>query len=125
VHNEIEFTATNFIIVLLGLVVTYWMSRAPRSVLMLMNNRFPLDLDKRPWLVTATRYFGRFNFFMLISGMFLIIMPTSLANNPFSSLVTLPLAIGISVFALRKSKKEDVYSAAMKDTSQAGTGRSV
>lgn len=106
-HNEIELNFTNVLILLIGLGMTYWMSRAPRSVLMLMNNRFPLDLDKRAWLVTATKYFGRFNFFMLVNGMFLILTPTSLANNPFSSLVTLILAIGISWFALRKPKKEE------------------
>jgi len=123
VHDEIEFSVANFIVLLLGLGMTYWMSRAPRSVLMLMNNRFPLDLDKRPSLVTGTRYFGRFTFFTLVNGMLLMIMPSSLAANPFMSLVTLILAIGISVFALRKPKKEDVYSAALNGTPQAGNNR--
>lgn len=124
-HNEIELNFPNVLILMLGLGMTLWMSRAPRSILLLMNNRYSaLNLDKdRPWLTTAVRYFGRFTFFMLVNGMLLMILPSSLVGKPGMSLLTLILAIGISVLVLRKPKKEDAYSAALKSAPGAGNGR--
>ncbi len=123
-HNEIELSFGNVLIVMLGLAMTWWMSRAPRSFLKLLSVRIPgLDKD-RPWVNWMVRWWGRSSFFFLISGMLMMITPGSLANTPgVSSLVTLLLAVGISVFALRKPKKEDVYSAALNSTPQAGNNR--
>jgi hypothetical protein len=124
VHNEIELSFGNVLIVMLGLAMTWWMSRAPRSFLKLLSVRIPgLDKD-RPWVNWMVRWWGRSSFFFLISGMLMMITPSSLANTPgVSSLVTLLLAVGISVFALRKPKKEDVYNAALNSTPQAGNNR--
>jgi hypothetical protein len=112
-HNEIEFSFVNLLIMSIGLLMTYWMSRAPKSVLKLMNNRYPaLKLDKdRPWLTSLTRNFGRFTFFMLVNGILLTITPSSLANMTGVSLLSLSLAIGISVLALRTANKKNDQSA--------------
>jgi hypothetical protein len=112
VHNEIELTVPNVLILLIGLGMTYWMARAPKSLLKLMSNRYRgIGLDTpRSWLVSLVRNFGRFVFFTLVNGLLLMLTPSGLSHAPWISLVTLVLAIGISVFALRKSGKQDLYS---------------
>ena len=101
-HNEIEFSFTNLLIFALGLGVSYWMSRAPRSVLKLMNNRYPsLELDQdRPWRTSIVRNFGRFTFFMLINSTFLMCAPASALQYPGSSLAMFVQAFAITWFAL-------------------------
>ncbi len=123
-HNEIELSFGNVLILMIGLAMTWWMSRAPKSFLKLMSTRFPV-LDKdRPWLNSIVRWWGRSTFYTLVFGLLLMITPNSLANTTGFSLVTMIVAAGISVFALRKPKKEeDVYSAALRSTPQAGSSR--
>jgi hypothetical protein len=115
VHNEIELSFPNVLILLVGLAMTYWMSRAPKSILKLMNNRYPgLELDNnRPWLTSVVRNFGRFTFFTMVNCALLMIAPASVVSRPGTSLVTLLLAVGISVFALRKPKGEENPSPAI------------
>jgi hypothetical protein len=110
VHNEVSFSFANLLIVSVGLGASYWMGRAPRSVLQLMNNRYPaLELDKdRPWLTSAVRNFGRFSFFSLALGLLALITPASLANSPAFSALSLLLALSVSVFALRNRKSTAV-----------------
>ena len=105
-HNQVGFSLTNFLAILLGLAVSWWMGRAPRSVLQLMNNRYPaLELDReRPWLTSVVRNFGRFTFFSLTFSLLLLITPASLADTPAFSLLSLLVAISVSVLALRKRK---------------------
>jgi hypothetical protein len=112
VHNGIELTLGNVLILLIGLGVTYGMARAPKSLLKLMSHRYQgIGLDTPPsWLVTLVRNFGRFVFFTLVNGLLLMLTPSDLSSAPWISLVTLVLAIGISVFALRKSGKRDLYN---------------
>lgn len=103
--------------------MTYWMSRAPKSVLMLMSNRYRglgLDTD-RPWLTSLVRNFGRFTFFMLVNGMLLMIT-AKVWQSPWSSLVTSLSALGISVFALRRRKPQDLYTTLSRPP-QTGSGR--
>jgi protein-S-isoprenylcysteine O-methyltransferase Ste14 len=106
VHNDVSFSFTNLLVGLVGLAVSYWMSRAPRSMLQLMNNRYPaLELAKnQPWLTSVVRNFGRFSFFSLTLGLLLLVTPPSLANTPAFSLVSLLVATLLSVLALRKRK---------------------
>lgn len=106
-HNELELTFPNALILLVGLATTYWIARAPKSVLKLMSNRYRgigLDGD-RPGLAAIVRNFGRFSFFMLVEGMLTMIAPHSVSEWRWFSLLTLVLALGISVFALRNSSK--------------------
>ena len=110
-HNELEFTFVNFVILLIGLGMTYWMARAPKSLLKLMSSRYRgVGLDNpRPWLVFLVRNFGRWVFFTLLYGILLMLTPASLSTQPWAGLVTLVLALGVSFLALRKSAKQDLY----------------
>lgn len=124
-HNEIELSFGNVLIMLLGLAVGFWMARAPKSVLMLMSNRYrSIGLDgDRPFLAAVVRNFGRFMFFSLLSCMLLVFAPDSLAKWPFYSLVALILAIGISVLVLRKPNKKDLYAALQGPPASGSTSR--
>jgi hypothetical protein len=125
VHNGIELSFENVLIVMIGLVMTWWMSRAPRSFLKLLSTRIPgLDRD-RPWVNSIVRWWGRSTFFTLVCGMLMMFTPNSLANTAGFSLVTMLLAAGISVFVLKKKsqKEEDLYSVALRSEPQAGSGR--
>ena len=122
-HNEIELSFGNVLILLICLAMTYWMSRAPKSILKLMSNRYRgigLDGD-RPLLTAIVRNFGRFTFFMLVNGL-LIMVADKVWPSPWSSLVTFALALGISVFALRRRKQPDLY-ATLSGPPPSGSGR--
>jgi hypothetical protein len=107
VHSEIELSFGNVLILMLGLAMTWWMSRAPKSFLKLMSTRLPgLDKD-RPWLNWMVRWWGRTTFFTLVFGLILMFTPESVEKTPGYSLISMPLALAISFFALRKPKKED------------------
>ncbi len=126
-HNEIELNIGNVLILMLGLAITWWMSRAPKSLLKLMSARFPgLDKD-RPWLTWIVRWWGRFTFFTLTFGMLVMFTPDNLAHTAGFSLVSMLLAAGISVFALRRPprKEEDAFSASLKSAPQAGSSRPI
>ena len=106
-HNEIELSFGNVLILLIGLAITWWMSRAPKSFLKLMSTRLP-GLDKeRPWLTWMVRWWGRFTFFLLVFGLLIMFTPNSYAHTPGVGAATLLLAIVITVFALKKPRKEE------------------
>lgn len=124
-HNDIELSFSNVLIMMLGLGVGFWMARAPKSVLMLMSNRYRgvgLDGD-RPVLAAIVRNFGRFMFFSVLSSMLLVFAPESVEKWPFYPLVALILAIGISVIALRKPNKKDLYTALQGSSTSGGPSR--
>lgn len=124
-HNGIELSFGNVLIMMLGLGVGFWMARAPKSVLMLTSNRYRgigLDGD-RPVVAAIVRNFGRFMFFSLLSSMLLVFAPESLAKWPYYSLVALISAIGISVLVLRKSNKKDLYAALQAPPANGSTPR--
>ena len=105
-HNGIELSVGNVLILLLGVAVAWWMARAPKSLLHLMSTRLPgLDTD-HPWLTWLVRWWGRFTFFSLTFGLLILMTPASYSNMPGVSIATLVAAIGISVVALRKPRKE-------------------
>ena len=117
-HNEIELTLPNVLILLVCLALTYWMGKAPKSVLKMMSNRYQgLGLDKdRPVLTACVRYFGRWVFFTLVYGMLLMFVPGSISQWPAFSVVGLFLAFGISFLLLRKSAKKDLHTVLSQPT---------
>lgn len=82
-----------------GLVVGYWMSRAPKSVLALFGLGTEIG---HAWLVKSVRGLGRFMFFCLLFSMLSVGSPAQFDKIPGYSLITLAIAIGASVFLLRK-----------------------
>ena len=93
---------TDWLILLWGLVVMYWMSRAPKSILTL----FGLGTEVgHSWLVKSVKGFGSFAFFSLMLSMLLVGAPPQLARMPGYGFVTLVIAAAASVFLLRKPKK--------------------
>jgi uncharacterized membrane-anchored protein len=86
-----------------GLVVGYWMSRAPKSLLQLLG----LGTETgHKWLVSLVRWFGILMFFALVSCMLSYLTPSSVEQAvPGFSLLVFGAAIAISVFALKKPKK--------------------
>jgi hypothetical protein len=103
VDNELHLTFFEFLIMIWGLVVGYWMSRAPKSLLQLLG----LGTETgHKWLVSLVRWFGIFTFFSLVSCILSYLTPSSVEQAfPGFSLVLLGVAITISVFALKKPKK--------------------
>ena len=109
-HNEIELSFGNVLIILLALAMTWWAARAPKSFVKLLSARFPgLDKD-RPWVNSVVKWWGRITFFMCLSAFLLVISPASL-QTPGFSLVAEAVALGIAIVALRKPRKEENPSA--------------
>jgi hypothetical protein len=103
VDNQLHLTFFEFLIMTWGVVVGYWMSRAPKSLLQLLG----LGTETgHKWLVSLVRRFGIFIFFMLVNCMLLYLTPSSVEQAiPGYSLLVFGVAITISVFALKKPKK--------------------
>jgi hypothetical protein len=111
VHNEIELSFGNVLILLIGLAMTYGMSRAPKSVLKLMSNRYPgAGPGHGPPLANSSGADLRSVHICYAGQRHAANVGTSFWQSPWSSLVTLVLAVGISVFALRKPRKPDLYA---------------
>jgi hypothetical protein len=86
-----------------GVVVGYWMSRAPKSLLQLLG--LGTETGHR-WLVRLVRWFGVMTFFMLVECMLSYLTPSSIEQAiPGFSLLVPGVAITISVYALKKPKQ--------------------
>ena len=101
--NELHLTFFEFLIMTWGVVVGFWMSRAPKSLLQLLG----LGTETgHKWLVSLVRWFGILTFFALVSCMLDYLTPSSVEHAfPGYSLVVFGAAITISVFALKRPKK--------------------
>ena len=101
--NQLHLTFFEFLIMIWGLVVGYWMSRAPKSFLQLLG----LGTETgHTWLLRLVRWFGILTFFSLVSSMLSYLTPSSVEQAvPGYSLLVLGVAITISIFALKKPKK--------------------
>ncbi|PYX08250.1 MAG: hypothetical protein DMG88_11300 [Acidobacteria bacterium] len=102
-ENQLHLTFGECLIVICSLIVFYWMSRAPKSLLQLLG--FGTETD-RTWLVSLARRSGKFFFFCLLNVMLLSLIPSSMTRTlPGSSLIAIAAAIAISVLVLRKPRK--------------------
>ena len=109
-----ELSLTNALILLLGLGVTFWMSRAPKSFLKLLSTRLPgLDKD-RPTLAVIVRWWGRFSFFSLLYGILLIAAPAVWDKAPGLSLIPFGSALAVSFFVLRRPETAPSPADALK-----------
>jgi hypothetical protein len=102
-QNQLHFTFGEYLIILWGFVATYWMSRAPKSLLQLLG--FGTETD-RAWLVSLVRRWGKFSFFCLMNAVLFSLIPSSMTQAfRGSSLVVIAAATVTSVFVLRKPRK--------------------
>jgi hypothetical protein len=98
--NQLHLTFGECLIMLWGLIVFYWMSRAPKSLLQLLGLGTETD---HTWLVSLVRRSGKFFFFCLLNAMLLGLIPSSMTRAfPGSCLIALAAATAIFVFVLRK-----------------------
>lgn len=77
--NSLHLGFGEYLILVWGLFVFFWMARAPKALLTLFGLR---DETGRAALVGCVRWFGRFNFFSLLSGILIGGAPTRLSQNP-------------------------------------------
>jgi hypothetical protein len=102
-QSQLHLTFGEYLIILWDLVVTLWMSRAPKSVLQLLG--FGTETD-RAWLVSLVRRWGRFSFFCLMNAVLLSLTPANVSREfPGASVIAFAAATAISVFVLRKPRK--------------------
>jgi len=77
--NQLHLTFGECLIMLWGLIVFYWMSRAPKSLLQLLGLGTETD---HTWLVSLVRRSGQFFFFCLLNAMLLGLIPSSMTRIP-------------------------------------------